>query len=284
MGRWYRGEVCNFYPLNKKEIQDLEKYLLKGFIPKEPFLNKKTKITAFGSCFAEHVSKYLCNRKYNVSFPAGLSTKTLGAGNNNTFALRYQFEKGFLNKPFNESYWWGKDSDAKTPKFDGDIKPYDKKTFLKTDVFILTLGLSEVWFNKTTDDVYWRGIPKELFDKDIHGFRLTTVDENINNLQKIIDITKKYQPRAQFIITVSPVPLAATFRSIGCIGANEVSKSILRVAADVITTNNNNCYYYPSYEIIRNIIDDPYKENDLRHIKPQVVDQVMRLFEKYYCL
>ena len=63
-GTWFRGKHCNFYP-SKKEFKDenfFNDYILKGFRPKKPFLNKNKKIIAFGSCFASHVSEYLVKK------------------------------------------------------------------------------------------------------------------------------------------------------------------------------------------------------------------------------
>ena len=53
--------------------------------------------------------------------------------------------------------------------------------FSSSDVIILTLGLSEVWYDKTTNEVYWRAVPLKDFDEEKHGFRVTTVEENKEN-------------------------------------------------------------------------------------------------------
>ena len=58
------------------------------------------------------------------------------------------------------------------------------------EVFIFTLGLSEVWFDNLTGEALWRTIPLELFDPDRHVFRQTTVSENAENIKKIIEIIK----------------------------------------------------------------------------------------------
>ena len=50
------------------------------------------------------------------------------------------------------------------------------------DVFIITVGLSEVWFNKANNQVFWKAIPADKFDEKKHGYRLSTVQENTENL------------------------------------------------------------------------------------------------------
>ena len=49
-------------------------------------------------------------------------------------------------------------------------------------LFIFTLGLSEVWENKETGDVFWRAVPYNRYNPEKHNFRVTTVEENKNNI------------------------------------------------------------------------------------------------------
>ena len=68
---WYRGDNCNFNPniSNLKQKKSIYEYVVKGWEPKEKFINKKTKVAAFGSCFAREISKYLINKGYNFLAP-----------------------------------------------------------------------------------------------------------------------------------------------------------------------------------------------------------------------
>src|SRR4051794_18200181 len=65
---WYRGEHTNFNPtkVNLFEKDAIDDYILKGWLPDAPFITKTTPIVAFGSCFAEHVSRYLRKRGFNI--------------------------------------------------------------------------------------------------------------------------------------------------------------------------------------------------------------------------
>ena len=44
---------------------------------------------------------------------------------------------------------------------------------------------------------------------------------------------RKHVPHASVVLTLSPVPLAATFRGVSCVTANAASKATLRAAVDV---------------------------------------------------
>ena len=59
-GSWYRGDNTNFYP-SKKALRGQDAiytYYFQGLVPDEAFIDRMTPITAFGSCFAHHVSNY----------------------------------------------------------------------------------------------------------------------------------------------------------------------------------------------------------------------------------
>ena len=154
-----------------------------------------------------------------------------------------------------------------------------------TEVFILTFGLSEVWYDEPTGNVFWRTIPKDVYDPERHKFRLSTVDENRENIRAIYDLIRKYRPEAKIIVTLSPVPLIATFRDVSCITANSVSKATLRVAVDQVVSevrDEGHLFYWPSYELVTDVFRSPYKP-DRRHVRPVVLSYIMRLFETAWC-
>ena len=68
----------------------------------------------------------------------------------------------------------------------------------------------------------------------------------------MVDLVRQVNPNAPIVITLSPVPLEATFRDISCMTADSVSKSVLRVAIDqVMGEHRPNVCYWPSFEIVR---------------------------------
>jgi|TARA_B100001964_G_C14131573_1_gene553142 hypothetical protein len=288
-GSWYRGKHCNFIP-NKKNLNTNENfikdYILKGYLPKQPVINKNNKIIAFGSCFAFYVSQYLTSMGYSVLNKKrkndGNHIVRYGEGMANTFTVIEQLEWIFEKKEIEKNTWYY--SPDKEIEKNEDVRNVVYKLLSQINVFIITVGLSEVWYNKTNKQVFWKAIPADKFDENKHGFRLSSVEENTNNLQNICLLIKKHLPKAKIIFTLSPVPLMATFRSQSCITANSISKSILRVALDnVITKNYDNTYYFPAYEITKEYFVDPFGE-DNRHLKDQYIKKIMEIFLKYYCI
>ena len=77
----------------------------------------------------------------------------------------------------------------------------------------------------------------------------------------------------------------ATFRPISCLVANAVSKGTLRCALDeaLDNTDEDSVYYFPSYELALCSGVNPFKD-DNRHIKLGVVNGIMTIFERYFCV
>lgn len=296
---WYRGNHCNFNPniSNLKQSDAIYRYIIKGWEPEKKFINKNTKIAAFGSCFAREISKYLVNKGYNFLAPGIESNNILSenqildfkAGVNNTFALKQLFNWILNSEDFKEELWH--DNDKNPIQKSEKIRSETLKEFKSTDVFIITLGLSEVWYNKKTGGVFWRAVPTDNYNPNIHCFKVASFFENKENIKFIYESIKKINKDAKVVFTISPVPLVATFRPVSCLTANSVSKSLLRAAIDEFYRDLKNpakegLYYWPSYEMVKDLFpytykDSPYKK-DNRHIKDECIKEIMENFESFY--
>jgi len=284
---WYRGEHCNFLPDRKALSQSdaLARYVGQGWLPARPFITKTDPITTFGSCFAEHISSYLRRNGYTTAdLGRNLSSYVIrcGEGMVNSAAIAQQFQWAYREKEFNEPLWY--DKAGKPADYEETVRSDTREIFNRTTVFIITLGLSEVWYNKQSGEIFWRAIPKHRFDPSRHGFKVLSVSENRENLETAYRLIRDHRPRAAIIFTLSPVPLVATFRPVSCITANSVSKASLRVAVDELMrehSGDERLFYFPSYEIVKDVIDDPYGE-DRRHVRPEVVSTIMEFFARHY--
>lgn len=287
---WFRGEHTNVQPHNRHFFKAgaIEKYVLKGWQPKEPVIRVDTQVTAFGSCFAANISNWLSKRNYNVlnkSPDAGRAyVVACGEGMVNSFVILQQFEWAWEGKVFDQELWHGYDTESYG--YDPEVQAQTKKMFDETDVFILTFGLSEIWYDEPTGNVFWRTIPKDAYDPSRHKFRVSTVEENKANMRKIYDLIRKHRPDAKIIFTLSPIPLQATFRDNSCMTSNAVSKGVLRVAIDELyreLRDEGVLHYWPSYELVSDAFGQPYKD-DRRHPRDEVLDYIMMLFERTWCV
>jgi hypothetical protein len=287
---WYRGDTCNFTPTLANIVDERSAFdwVLKGWLPAEPVIGPKTRVIAFGSCFAGHITEYLRRLKFNIltaeeGEAAGAYVVRCGEGMVNTFAIRQQFEWAFHGTQPKTETWHN--ADAQVLAHNEEIRRQTKALFDAGDVFIITLGLSEIWYDAITGDVFWRAVPKEHFDPKRHKFRVSSVAENKDNLRQIYRLIKEHRADAKVIFTLSPIPLVATFRPVSCVSANAVSKSILRAALDEVMREIDeprSLFYWPSYELITELFSERWT-NDRRHIKQPILEFVMGLFQTYWC-
>ena len=284
---WYRGETTNFHPMRASlsEPDAVEHYVGHGWLPKAPFIGKEDYVTAFGSCFAAEMTKFLLAKGFRV-FGNDRNVKAhvirSGEGIVNTAALRQQFEWAFEGKAPAAEVWHEKDGSV--AEVSAEIEAATRRIFLSTDVFVFTLGLSEIWYDRETGDVLWRAVPKHAFDPDRHAFRVLGAEENRANIAAVHRMIREHRPDAHIILTLSPIPLAATFRPVSCMTANSVSKASLRVAIDEVMRANEDdekLHYFPSYEIVTAFLPDALGD-DLRHPRPETVDFVMATFERHF--
>lgn len=286
---WHRGEHCNFNPAvaNLQTGEDVIKHVLPGWIPPEPLIGPSTRITAFGSCFAHHLSVWLAERNFNIlnDDPRGVAhIVRMAEGMVNTFAIAEQFRWALENVRYEGEFWHG--YDAESFGYTEEIRVETRSILLSTDVFVITLGLSEIWYDEVTGGVFWRAVPQRTVDPARHKFRVATFDENKTNIDAICRLIATHCPRAKVILTVSPVPLVATFRPGSCLVANSASKALLRAALDEVYRqwpHKDFLYYWPSYELVLDVFDNRW-EADRRHVKREVLDFVMTAFERAWCL
>ncbi len=200
----------------------------------------------------------------------------------NTAALRQQFEWAFNDQVPISPVWH--DEGGRFAGSTDEMKILTSEIFTSTDVFVLTLGLSEVWYDKASGECFWRAVPKDSYDSDRHGFRVLDAQENRANLTRAYQLIRAHRPNAEILFTLSPIPLAATFRPVSCITANSVSKASLRLAIDELMrefVDDTKLHYFPSYEIVMGFLEAPFGD-DLRHPRPETIEFIMRTFKQYY--
>ncbi len=274
-------------------------------------IDKSTPIASMGSCFAREIRKVLLRHEYNYILEeteqwAAVHASAAWERTYNTFCMRQIFDYTFNDfKP--ETRWWVSPEtgqvqdpyrriilyesiDAAQKDFANHIE-CSKRAITRAKVFILTLGLTEIWESVQDNSVIC--LPSGPYvneggDMSDYRFRVSRYHENLDNLESIYQTLKDNNKDCKVIITVSPVHLWATFRDdMDVISANCNSKSTLRAVADEFVHNHADAFYFPSYEIatsfnqLMNI--SPFvggKENF--HINQDTVELIMKHFFEYF--
>jgi len=286
---WYKGEHCHRFPYNRPAaLEDI----LTGWKPPVKLITAETKVLAFGSCFAEYFVNFLAQHGYNRwQLPAQLHSHS---EENLLLALPVTFENIFvivqqLRWAFNEftpgsNLWFTKDK--RLFEASEERREHVRRSFEEGDVFVITLGLSEVWFDQIEGEPMWRTIPAQFYEPGRHVCRPATVAETVASLHEFAALAGRFLPGKQFIFTLSPIPLIATFRDQSAVTANQASKAILRAALDEFITDStvareSRYHYFPSYEIVFHLFDHPFLP-DNRHIRPEVAEAVLDIFSNLY--
>src|SRR5262249_41544891 len=99
----------------------------------------------------------------------------------------------------------------------------------------------------------------------------------------MLDLLRTWNPEIRIIVSVSPVPLHATFRAADThvVVANGHSKAVLRVAAEEFVKRNRDVYYMPAYEVVMHCTRHPWDE-DQRHVSREAVANVMKVFRSLF--
>jgi hypothetical protein len=162
---------------------------------------------------------------------------------------------------------------------------YVREIFHKSDIIIFTLGLTEGWRSRRDGAVYpvAPGVAGGAFDPAVHEFVNFTAREVEDDLIAFVERVRGVNPSAQIILTVSPVPLIATYENRHVWVSTTFSKAALRVAADTAERAFPNVTYFPSYEIITSpAAQSRYYADDLRQVTDLGVQHVMRVFAKHF--
>ncbi|MGI4746858.1 MAG: GSCFA domain-containing protein [Janthinobacterium lividum] len=164
------------------------------------------------------------------------------------------------------------------------LNTYDQ--LKNADVVVLTLGLTEAWYD-LEDNIFVNrspaGTSRTMKKAERYSFCNASPEETVSVVdQAILDIARVTGGRAKVILTTSPVPLHATFTSRDVISANLYSKSTLFSASLIVADRYDFVDYFPSYELV--MYSDPTTTwmEDGAHIFPDRVGKVIKIFADTY--
>ena len=210
----------------------------------DKFITKNTRFFTMGSCFARNLSRNLITNGY-VSHHMEISEYI-----NTTFANRV-FVDWLGDRGIDDAI-----RERIVSLLPGDWSKENTLAVLKSaDVFILTLGVAPAFFDRTTGE-FVLPRPTALNSRVLaekYVFRTTSVKENVENVLYLLDFVRQISPGIKVIVTVSPVPLIASFEHESAVQADCLSKSTMRLVAHEVVNNSgiSNILYWPSFEVFR---------------------------------
>lgn len=282
----------------------------------DPVVNPRFALTAadaiatMGSCFAQHLTRWLVSNGMNffsVGDEGGPPGKALlfsaNYGNTYTVAQAVQLiEAAFGLRRFSGQGWADADGGIRDPLRPAipngvfasvqDMLDSRERLFQSVravidgfDCFVFTLGLTETWI-RLDDGAALPSAPGVIagdFTAQEYRFVNFTYDEVLADLVRMIEFIHGRNRNGKIILTVSPVPLAATYEERHVAVSSMASKAILRAATDAAWRRYDFLDYFPSLELFLTApIGSAYFEEDMRHIRSAGVNHAMRLFRQHY--
>jgi hypothetical protein len=294
-------------------VVDSPRVFLDGFSASaHPVIGKQTRVATAGSCFAQHISRVLNSKGLNYyvaeTAPPEMPGDEAQRRHYGVFSARYGnvytarqllqlVQRAFGRFQPAQDVWESKDEGFLDPFRPNLAETFtDRESVLRSrdehlaavrtmftslDVMVFTLGLTESWINLGDGATYpvAPGVVSRHEDYKQYAFKNFSLDEIVEDMSGFLGLLAAVNPKAQVILTVSPVPLVATYEPEHVLSATTYSKSVLRTAARQLARTYDNVQYFPSYEIITGQpTKGRYYETDLRSIKPEGVEHVMDVF------
>ena len=226
-------------------------------LKKRPLVKRNSKVCLMGSCFADEMG--WCLREHGINIGEVGEVKELKH-------VLYQWGTFFnpqnlfdcLDRVINSS-WEVKDQHfaymesekvywylfmkirAHSDNIDfvkrrlHEVERYWRYWLSESDVVVITLGLIEAWID-LENGRSWQEFAGQVLTGKSHEnrayFKVLSYEECLEYVGKCVRLINELGEKKNIIITVSPIPLAYTFRDKDIIIANRYSKSVLRVVAE----------------------------------------------------
>jgi len=288
----------------------------------DPVVHTRFRITpddsigTMGSCFAQHLARHLARSGIDYfvpeAAPAGMDAAEAARRQYGVFSARYgnvytvrqavQLVRRAYGDVVPEEEPWARD-DVLVDPFRPTVEPdgfadvaaleadrashlaATRRVFEESRVLVFTLGLTEAWRARADGSVFATapGVNGGEWDPDRYEFVNFDVDDVRADLVEWCDLVRSVNPTVRILLTVSPVPLIATYEDRHVLASTTWSKSVLRIAAEEAYRRFDFVDYFPSYELISSASSPRnHFAPDLREVEDRGVQHVMRTFTRHY--
>jgi hypothetical protein len=306
------------YQFWRRAVSRVEPHMFDPVVSPKFKLDSRAKLATAGSCFAQHISRQLMRMGFNYFVTERgehLSKNEQIRRNYGVFSARYGnlytvrqllqlFDEAFDERRPLELSWTREDgrlADPYRPQiepagFSSEADLQDSRRthlaavrdiFTQSDVLVFTLGLTEAWRSKRDGSVFPSapGVVAGSFSPEKHEFVNFTLAEVNADLNELLAKLRRKNPQVKVLLTVSPVPLIATYEDRHVVVSTAYSKAVLRVVAGENASRYEWLDYFPSFEIITGSnTGGLYYEPDYREVNSCGIAHATRCFVRNYIL
>ena len=252
-----------------------------------PLVGPSTSVATIGSCFASELAKAMDRLGLRGAMhPAGLFytsrsirqelAHVFGESSAQRDEALWTTEAGLVH-PFKD-YSKAFASEAELRAWSDALDEQARALFGEPEVIVVTLGLIEAWLHPERGVAY-RQIPHpgvyEQLGAELHRLSVADIRADLEDIWAMI----QRHTRAKLILTVSPIPLYATFTGLDVRVANSESKTRIRAAVSEFIDAHPEVAYFHSYEIVTSAEKmSDFMLADGRHVSRHGVDYILKHF------
>ncbi|MCD4852199.1 GSCFA domain-containing protein [Arthrobacter sp. AK01] len=285
---------------------------MSGLYEKKFDIGPDDAVATAGSCFAQHIATNLRSNGFNVvdaePAPGSMTPQTrerfgfgvYSARFGNIYYVRQLLQ--LVQEAYGErqpSNWIWKKGDKYFDALRPSVEPVGldsesevivhreqhlaavRKLLGTASVLVYTFGLTEGWVDHNSGTVFPTA-PGTLcgdFDPDVFSFKNFSYSEVVADFEELRGLIQRHNPHIKFLLTVSPVALAATATDDHVLVSTTYSKSVLRAAVGDLAKKYEDVAYFPSFEIITGSpARGRHWDDTLRSVTPEGVREVMTHF------
>jgi hypothetical protein len=242
----------------------LYKFVLPGYIPERPVIRRDQIVLTQGSCFAAEIHHALKKLAIKSAF------HDFGEEINSPAATWHIFDYALNGTPY------------QTPEHEKAFAQATADFRLvvpNAALLILTLGVA---FVPSRNGAFTIGVTPQ-FLQDV-TWRLTTPEENASFILRTVESARRVNPQIQVVVTVSPIPMKNSFLHDSIMAGDCLSKTTLRIAANIVVTKDPSIRYWPSFEAFRWLAAHQGNvwTEDFRHLDEEKIAVVTRAFIDAY--
>jgi len=247
-------------------------------------IDHSKKIMMMGSCFSEHIGEKLAERKFSINLnpfgilyhPLAISAAISRMIDNKPFSSEdLRFENDRYVSFFHHGKFNHTDGQVMLNNINDAFKK-GRKQLLSVDNLFITWGTAFGYSFKEADSYIVANchkIPGNQFNK-----KFIQPDKIIHEYQQLFDQLIEINPTIKIIITVSPVKHLKD----GLID-NNISKSVLLLAAHQLKEKIENVSYFPAFELVHDDLRDyRFYSKDMAHPSEEAIAYVWDYFKKTY--
>lgn len=247
--------------------------------PSQLKIGYEDSIMTLGSCFAENIGLKMSNLYFDINTnpfgvlynPVSILKSIELLMQNNLFTKNDLFTNRGLWQSFSFSSLFSDVNQEKCLEKLNSSFSNAASSLQKTDYILITFGTAWIYEEKSSGSVVsnCHKLPANRFVR-----RRLTTEEIVADYSNLIQRFQELYPHTKFIFSVSPIRHWKD-------GAHEnnISKSTLLLAIEMLEKKFNNVEYFPAYEIMMDELRDyRFYASDMLHPSEVAVDYIWKRF------